>query len=304
MGSAEDDEDAYKDENPAHPVTLPEFYMARYPVTNAQFNHFWQEKGYETERYWTPEGWAWRNGAEPDFSPIEGLKKETLEAYKKWVLSRKDHARPYRYNDSSWHEPNRPVVVVTWHESLAYCNWLDEKMKIWAQECLQKRLLINAPAALGFAKGLAENRLGVRLPTEAEWEKAARGPKSLRWPWSNKWQDDCADTEEAKIEHTSPIGIFPQGKSPYGLLDMAGNTWEWTLSRWGMDVLNPDYKYPYTDGAGWNNLSGSHARILRGGSWGYGSRLARCASRYRDIPDSFNSNIGFRCVVSLAISDS
>jgi len=305
MGSAEDDKDAYDDEKPAHPVTLPEFYMARYPVTNAQFNHFWQDKGYDTQRYWTPEGWAWRNGAEPDFSPIEEWEnKESLENYKKWVLHRKDHTQPYRYQDSSWHESNRPVVFVTWYESLAYCNWLDEKLKTWAQEALQNRLLDNDPTALKFAKGLAENRLSVRLPTEAEWEKAARGPKSLRWPWANEWQEDCANTEEAKIEHTNPVGIFSQGRSPYGLLDMAGNTWEWTRSRWGMDVYKPDYKYPYNNEAERNELSGAHARILRGGSWPDDHGNARCAFRLRDFPDDFDFIIGFRCSVSLVISPS
>jgi eukaryotic-like serine/threonine-protein kinase len=196
---------------------------------------------------------------------------EVTNAQYKRYCDATGYSTPPHWKDGTYPESEAelPVTHVNWWEASAYAAWA-----------------------------------GKRLPTEAEWEKAARGPKSLRWPWANEWQEDCANTEEAKIEHTSPVGIFPQGRSPYGLLDMAGNTWEWTLSRWGMDVLKPDYKYPYTDGSGRNGLSGTHARILRGGSWYDDSRDARCAYRLRDLPDYVNYDFGFRCVVSLAISPS
>ena len=100
---------------------------------------------------------------------------------------------------------NHPVVNVTWREAISYCNWLSQKI----------------------------NR-EVRLPSEAQWEKAARGDKDQReYPWGDKWEDFKCNTEELGLGDTSPVGLFRSGASPYGVLEMSGNVWEWTRSLWG-----------------------------------------------------------------------
>ena len=93
---------------------------------------------------------------------------------------------------------------------------------------------------------------------------SGRGPKNLRWPWGNDWQEGKANTEEAKLGETSPVGMFPGGASPEGLLDMAGNVWEWTRSKWGMDIRKPTYGYPYEWQDGREALSGPDFRVVRG----------------------------------------
>ncbi|MDX9990886.1 MAG: SUMF1/EgtB/PvdO family nonheme iron enzyme [Anaerolineales bacterium] len=290
MGSAKDDKDADDDddddEKPAHPVTMPEFYMARYPVTNAQYRHFIDADGYTTEKYWTPEGWAWRNGADYDLSSIKD--DDVRKNYQNWLAKRPAEKRhqPYWWNDPQWGAPTRPVVGLCWYESMAYCNWLDERL------CAIEPKL--------FAKGHA-----LRLPTEAEWEYAARGLAGRKWAWGNDWQDDHANIDETGLKQTNPVGLFPQGRTPVtDLFDLTGNTWEWQHSRWGNDLYNPEYGYPYKIGDGRENSSGASLRILRGGSWNNDSWNARCAYRLRLFPDGFDLNLGFRCVVSLAISDS
>jgi formylglycine-generating enzyme required for sulfatase activity len=156
---------------------------------------------------------------------------------------------PFWWGDPQWGAPSRPVVGVTWYEALAYCRWLEGQLR--------------ARGAVGWIP----DGYALRLPTEAEWEKAARGTEALRWPWGNEWQEGRANTKGAGLQQTSAVGLFPSGASPYSVLDMAGNVWEWTLSRWGRRSSAPDYGYPYQAGEGREALGGPDLRILRGGSW-------------------------------------
>ncbi len=300
MGSAKDDKDAYDDEKPAHPVTLPDYWMARYPVTNAQYHHFIEADGYNSEKYWTPAGWAWRNGQDYDVATIKD--DDLRKNYQGWLAKRpKDRRdRPYWWNDPQWGAPTRPVVGVSWYEAMAYCQWLDEQLRASQPDLFPKNYQ-------------------VRLPTEAEWEKASRfshlpvedGLGVRAYPWGNDWQEDHANIDETGLKQTSPVGIFPKGATPEtNLFDLSGNTWEWTHSAWGDDPYNVQYAYPYKMDDGRENANTAIMRILRGGSWNLNTRLARCANRVRLIPDNFYNNIGFRCSVStcprqgVAISDS
>ena len=105
---------------------------------------------------------------------------------------------------------HHPVVNVTWHDACAYCRWLSE------------------------VTGKA-----IALPSEAEWEKAARGDQDQRaYPWGDAFDMLRCNSDELGLEDTTPVGIFPTGASPYGCLDMAGNVWEWTRSLWGEDIAN------------------------------------------------------------------
>jgi formylglycine-generating enzyme required for sulfatase activity len=101
------------------------------------------------------------------------------------------------------------------------------------------------------------------------------------------------------------VGLFPGGASPFGGLDMIGNVWEWTRSKWGgTDIKRPDFGYPYDPGDGRESLDDQDLRVVRGGSWSNDRRDARCAFRLRNPPDDFNDGLGFRVVLSLADSGS
>lgn len=290
VGSEKDDKEADSGEKPAHPVTLPDFWIARYPVTNAQYRHFVKAGGYNAERYWTPEGWAWRNGAGYDLSSINN--DDRLENFQDWLARRPKERRdrPYWWNNPQWGAPTRPVVGVSWYEALAYCKWLDEQLR-------------------ASQPGLFPKNYVVRLPTEAEWEYAARAPignrksqiENRKYPWGDDWQENHANIDETGLKQTNPVGMFHQGGAPETLLfDLVGNTWDWTRSRWGRDPYNPEYGYPYKVDDGRENLDGAFLRVLRGGSWDDDRRGARCASRNRHVPDYFDYCVGFRCIVSLA----
>ncbi len=100
---------------------------------------------------------------------------------------------------------SHPVVNVSWHDAMAYCRWLSEV-----------------------------TGKSITLPSEAQWEKAARGDRDTReYPWGDDWDPNRCNNSELGIGDTTPVGIFPEGASPYGCLDMVGNTWEWTRSLWG-----------------------------------------------------------------------
>ena len=303
MGSADDDDQAYDDEKPRHTLELDEFWLARYPLTNAQFRPFVEGGGYQNPAYWTAEGWAWHEGAEPDWSPIENHDdKDFVGRYKEWIMSRTDRTRPHWWGDLKWGAATRPVVGVTWYESLAYCRWLEEQLvAISAEQLAGKRLSAVQRACW---QGLAAGELHIALPSEAQWEKAARGPQAYCWAWGNQWQDDCANTDAAQLGETSPVGLFPSGENPYGLLDITGNTWEWTHSKWGRtDLVKPDYAYPYNPDDGRETLDGPDLRVVRGGSWDLTNWNARCAYRLRFLPSDFILNLGFRVSLSLAGSE-
>ena len=133
--------------------------------------------------------------------------------------------------------------------------------------------------------------LEIRLPTEAEWEKAARGEYGNEWPWGNEFDPARCNSSEGGKGTTTPVGAYsPQGDSPYGATDMVGNVWEWCHS-----LFKP---YPYKADDGREKESGSDARVVRGGTWYYLRYRARAAFRYRSTPACRDDHLGFRVVVA------
>jgi len=167
---------------------------------------------------------------------------------------------------------NHPIVRVSWYEAVAYCHWLTEVMREHGK--------------------LAEGWL-IRLPTEAEWEKAARGTDGRVYPWGNEFDPNKANGRETDIRSTSAVGFFPKGKSPYGCHEMAGNVWEWCATK--RDGGFKPYPYQIEDEWAADYLEGNGYRILRGGSWNDEADDLRCAFRSNNNPISRYFYIGFRC---------
>ncbi len=153
---------------------------------------------------------------------------------------------------------DHPVVYISWNDATAYCEWLTETT--------------GKP---------------YRLPTEAEWERAARGTDGRRYPWGDEWDETRANTQEAGPGTTTPVGQYsPAGDSPAGCADMAGNVWEWTNS----------WFQPYPGGSYQDKEYGEKYRVLRGGSWLPNSSLARCARRLGNRPVDGRFDDGCRLV--------
>ena len=171
---------------------------------------------------------------------------------------------------SNWNKKlDHPVVNVSWHIAQDYCKWLSKK----------------------YAKELPEGR-AFRLPTEAEWERAARGLDGRLWPWGNKFDQNRCNSRESNLPSTTPIGKYsPQGDSPYGIADMAGNVWEWTHS------LDKPYPYRIDDGRE-SDEANKGKRILRGGSFVNTASNVRAVVRYGDDPDLYFNSNGFRVALA------
>jgi formylglycine-generating enzyme required for sulfatase activity len=154
-----------------------------------------------------------------------------------------DHRRPDHWSWAGHYPPElarHPVAFVSWEDAVAYTRWR-----------------------------------GARLPSEAEWEKAARGTQRRVYPWGDEFVAENCNTSESGSEGTRPVDAHPGGASPYGIIDMAGNVWEWTHTN-------------YDEEAVW--------RVLKGGAWDYkGIKDTRCAARVYFRPDFRNQAVGFRC---------
>lgn len=180
--------------------------------------------------------------------------------------------------------PDHPAVDLSWHDAVACCAWLST--------VTGGRLRV-VDGASGQSN-LHDRRPAIRLPSEAEWERAARGDDGRSFPWGEQFHPDRANTREGGRATSSPAGAYPSGVSPWGLYDMAGNVWEWTSSL--------DRPYPYAPDDGREDLRAAGRRILRGGCYANPHGFARCACRFRLDPQLRNGFIGFRPAFSIADS--
>ena len=188
----------------------------------------------------------------------------TNELYNAYVK-----ARGIKHPVDGWgKKKDHPVVNVSWNDAMEYCKWLNNMLK----------------AEL-------PSDLALRLPSEAEWEKAARGTDGWEYPWGNEFDKNKCNTNESGKGRTTSVGLYsPRGDSPYGCADLVGNVWEWTHSL--------TKKYPYEASDGRENEKASGARVLRGSSFDSYGRRARCAFRYDYALVYPNYFFGFRVVAS------
>jgi formylglycine-generating enzyme required for sulfatase activity len=179
---------------------------------------------------------------------------ETTNALYRTFVSATGRQAPSSWNDPTFNGDTQPVVGASWHDADAYCRWV-----------------------------------GKRLPTEAEWEKAARGTDGRKYPWGDPWEASRTNSDESKLGSTSRVGSYPTGLSPYDVHDMAGNVWEW-VSDW----YSYDY-YSRSPGRNPKGPSSGTARVLRGGSWLSEAVRLRAAYRYSYSPGYRFEDVGFRC---------
>ncbi|PDW00314.1 formylglycine-generating enzyme family protein [Candidatus Chloroploca asiatica] len=167
---------------------------------------------------------------------------------------------------------DHPVVDTNWHEAVAFCQWLTASLQ-------QTSVVV---------PGLAPP-YRFRLPSEAEWERSARGTDGRQFPWGDEFRAELANTRESNLGSSSVVGSRPEGISPIGAHDMAGNVWEWTAS---LDAL-----YPYQRNDGREDPTREGRRIMRGGCYVNPQGYARCACRFRLAPTVRNEFTGFRLAI-------
>ena len=196
------------------------FIIAKYPVTNEQFQTFIDNGGYQTIRYW------------------DGLADRVTAPQK-----------------PTWSASTQPRESIHWYEAVAFTRWLTEKIS-----------------------------LRVTLPTEWQWQWAAVGATGWSYPYGLKFDKGKGNTAESSLLATTPVDRYSQGASPFGVIDMCGNVWEWCLNEHNV--------------AQNINISGTYSRGLRGGSWNSSAKMARSAYRFDYFPYDQSNNIGFRVAIA------
>jgi len=296
----------FHDHMPAHEARLSAFGLAVYPVTNAEYRCFVAAGGYDDARWWaTPAAAAWRRGEgtargerlryrywtrvfqdRPEM--LEELRRlgrmddDAVTRWRRWaalgnaeldveLLAEFPDARycePSLWRDPAYNAPAQPVVGVSWYEARAYCAWLSDR-----------------------------SGTRYRLPSEAEWEAAARAPDGRRFPHGDESDPLKANELRTHLQRPAPVGVFPAGDTPAGLADMIGNVAEWTMSRWGSDPELPEFGYPYAadDGRESAESGPEDRRVLRGGAFYHADEDATIRSRHH--PTARDAGIGFRLAV-------
>ncbi len=303
----------YRAHIPRHDVRIAAFRIGRFPVTNGEWACFMAAGGYEDERWWdTEDGRAWRRGE----GTTEALKRnarwglhtirekpQVLEewhangqinddVYERWqrrlAMTEAEfeahlaalypdgrRVEPMYWRDQRFNAAAQPVVGVSWYEARAYASWLG-----------------------------AQTGLSFRLPTEVEWEAAARGIRGRVYTYGDAFDPTKGNTQQTRMKRPTPVGVFVEGDTPEGVSDMAGNVEEWTISLWGIEDDQVEHGYPYDPADGREDLEASAdmQRVVRGGAGNLSSWAARCAFRDRNTPNYRNLNVGFRVVVATPTS--
>jgi formylglycine-generating enzyme required for sulfatase activity len=222
------------------------FSISKYPITNSQYQVFVNaQDGYRSPAWW-----------------------EYSDEARLW---RRENKQP---QITAFDGGDLPRTKVTWYEAVAFCRWLTNGLK--------------APIpAVGesLAEAAARRTHQIMLPTEQQWQRAAQGDDGREYPWGNQFDETCCNTTASNIGKATVVTEYPCGISPFGVMDMAGNVWEWCLSEWGTSEVS---------------LTATRARVLRGGSWGNAPHSASTISRYRDLPTYGYDIYGFR-IVALAL---
>jgi len=251
----------YLDEHPKQKMTLPAFYIDKFEVTNKDYKAFVQATNRKEPFYWTQNGYNLVEARlkETDLDTLRWIATE----YFKFDLDTSTMSRSALLAEMIKNQKIKdtlPVTGVTWFDAHDYCQWI-----------------------------------GKRLPSEYEWEKVARGTEGLEYPWGNQWDPDITNTGDNTDwpDGITPVGSYPDNKSPDGVYDLSGNVWEWVDS----------WYLPYPGSTLERKEFGEKNKVLRGGGGGVGhyalSIFFRASARSFAPPTTSSDDIGFRCAVSV-----